>query len=71
MMAAQEQPQEVTQLLLAWNDGDESALEKLVPLVYEELRRLAKRRMQLERPDHTLQTTALINEVLSAAGGRA
>lgn len=62
MMAAQEQPREVTQLLLAWNDGDESALEKLVPLVYEELRRLARRYMRRERPDHTLQTTALINE---------
>lgn len=62
MMAAQEQPRDVTQLLMAWNDGDESALEKLVPLVYGELRRLARRHMQRERPDHTLQTTALINE---------
>jgi len=62
MLATQEQPREITQLLLAWNEGDESALEKLAPLVYEELRRLAKRRMRLERPDHTLQTTALINE---------
>jgi len=62
MLATQEQQREVTQLLLAWNDGDESALEKLAPLVYAELRRLAKRRMRLERPDHTLQTTALINE---------
>ncbi|HVP51105.1 MAG TPA: sigma-70 family RNA polymerase sigma factor [Terriglobales bacterium] len=61
-MLTQEQPREVTQLLLAWNDGDESALEKLVPLVYHELRHLAQRRMRLERPDHTLQTTALINE---------
>jgi len=62
MLVTQEQPREVTQLLLAWNEGDESALEKLVPLVYSELRRVAKRRMRLERPDHTLQTTALINE---------
>jgi len=62
MLATQEEPREVTQLLLAWNDGDESALERLVPLVYNELRRLAQRRMRLERPDHTLQTTALINE---------
>jgi len=62
MLATQEQPREVTQLLLAWNDGDASALEKLVPLVYNELRRLARRRMRLERPDHTLETTALINE---------
>jgi len=62
MVAGQEQPREVTQLLLAWNEGDESALVKLVPLVYNELRRLARRRVRLERPDHTLQTTALINE---------
>ena len=62
MMAAQGEPQEVTRLLLAWNQGDESALEKLVPQVYQELRRLAKRQMRGEHPDHTLQTTALINE---------
>jgi RNA polymerase sigma-70 factor, ECF subfamily len=62
MMSAQGESQEVTRLLLAWNDGDESALEKLVPLVYGELRRLAKRQMWGEHPDHTLQTTALINE---------
>ena len=62
MLATQEQPREVTQLLLAWNEGDECALEKLVPLVYQELRRLAKRQMRRERPDHTVQTTALINE---------
>lgn len=62
MVAAQSEPQEVTQLLLAWNEGDEGALEKLVPLVYNELRRLAKRQMWRERPDHSLQATALINE---------
>ncbi len=62
MAAVQAQPREVTQLLLAWNDGDESALEKLVPLVYDELRHLARRYMRRERPDHTLHTTALINE---------
>jgi len=62
MLATQEQPREVTQLLLAWNEGDDSALEKLVPLVYRELRHLAQRRLRLERPDHTLQTSALINE---------
>ncbi|MBS1792126.1 MAG: sigma-70 family RNA polymerase sigma factor [Acidobacteria bacterium] len=53
---------EITQLLLAWSEGDETAQEKLVPLVYEELRRLAKRYMARERGDHTLQTTALVNE---------
>ena len=61
-MTAANEPEGVTGLLLAWNDGDESALEKLVPVVYQELHRLARRQMQHERPDHTLQTTALINE---------
>jgi len=55
-------PHEITQLLLAWSEGDETAQEKLVPLVYDELRRLAKRYMARERGDHTLQTTALVNE---------
>jgi RNA polymerase sigma factor (TIGR02999 family) len=55
--------EEVTQLLVAWGDGDQSALEKLMPLVYEELRRLAHQHMRRERPGHTLQTTALVNEV--------
>jgi RNA polymerase sigma factor (TIGR02999 family) len=53
---------EVTQLLLAWSDGDHTALDKLTPLVYEELRRMAHRYMSHERPGHTLQTTALVNE---------
>ena len=55
-------PQEVTQLLLAWVQGDKSALERLTPLVYEELRRLARRYMGRESPGHVLQTTALVNE---------
>ena len=55
-------PSEVTQLLVAWSDGDNSALEKLIPLVYDELRRLARRYMIRERSGHTLQTTALVNE---------
>jgi RNA polymerase sigma-70 factor (ECF subfamily) len=54
--------QEITQLLLAWSDGDQAALERLTPLVYAELHRLAKGYMCGERPGHTLQTTALINE---------
>jgi len=54
--------QGITQLLLAWSDGDQAALEKLTPLVYAELHRLAKGFMFGERPGHTLQTTALINE---------
>jgi RNA polymerase sigma factor (TIGR02999 family) len=53
---------EVTRLLLAWSDGDEAALERLMPLVYAELRRVARRYMGRERTGHTLQTTALINE---------
>ena len=53
---------EVTQLLLAWSDGDQAAFEQLVPLIYEELRRLARRHMGRERVGHTLQTTALVNE---------
>jgi len=52
----------VTQLLVAWSDGDQTALDQLVPLVNEELRRLARGFMRRERPGHTLQTTALVNE---------
>jgi len=55
-------PKEITQLLVAWSDGDESALAELTPLVYEELRRLAHHYMSGERKGHTLQTTALVNE---------
>jgi len=54
--------QRVTDLLTRWGDGDDAALAELAPLVYEELRRLAHRQMCGERPDHTLQTTALVNE---------
>jgi hypothetical protein len=53
---------EVTALLLAWNEGDPAALKKLTPLVYQELRRLAKGYMGRERPGHLLQTTALMKE---------
>jgi RNA polymerase sigma factor (TIGR02999 family) len=53
---------EVTQLLADWSRGEEAALQKLTPLVYEELRHLAHRYMKGQRPDHTLQTTALVNE---------
>ena len=53
---------EVTQLLRAWSEGDESALDKLIPLVYDELHRLARHYMAQERPGHTLQATALVNE---------
>src|SRR5215470_15585257 len=55
-------PQEVTQLLADWGRGDEAALQKLMPLVYEELHRLAYHYMKAQCPGHTLQTTALVNE---------
>ena len=55
-------PHEITRLLVAWGDGDQSALEELAPLVQAELRRLAHRYMGRERPGHTLQTSALVNE---------
>jgi RNA polymerase sigma-70 factor, ECF subfamily len=55
-------PEEVTHLLLAWSRGDRSALDRLISLVYKELRRLAHRYMGQERAGHTLQTTALVNE---------
>jgi RNA polymerase sigma-70 factor (ECF subfamily) len=55
-------PKSVTQLLVAWSDGDQSALDQLVPLVHGELRRLARSYMRGERRGHTLQTTALVNE---------
>src|SRR5207344_1080654 len=51
-----------TELLRAWSQGDGSALDRLIPLVYEELHRLARRYMRQERPDHTLQATSLVNE---------
>ena len=57
------QPAQVTRLLLAWNQGDEAALDELLPIVYAELRRLARSYMARERYGHTLQPTALINEV--------
>jgi RNA polymerase sigma-70 factor, ECF subfamily len=53
---------DLSSLLRAWSDGDRNALEQLTPFVYEELRRLARRYMRRERPGHSLQTTALVNE---------
>ena len=52
----------VTELLADWTDGDQEALDKRIPLVYDELRRLASRQLRRERPEHTLQTTALVHE---------
>src|SRR5262245_66347962 len=55
-------PSEITELLHAWTGGDPGALDRLTPLVYEQLRRLASSHMRRERPGHLLQTTALVNE---------
>jgi RNA polymerase sigma factor (TIGR02999 family) len=54
--------QDVTDLLIEWGKGDQEALHQLMPLVYDELRRLASRHLRHERPGHTLQTTALVHE---------
>src|SRR5258708_29919299 len=56
------QQHEITQLLEEWSSGNQTALDRLYPLVYDELRRLARQYMRRERQGHTLQTTALINE---------
>jgi len=61
-MADSPGPAEITRLLVDWRGGDEAALEQLIPLVHDELRRLARRHMAHERVGHTLQATALVNE---------
>lgn len=63
-------PPEVTQLLADWGKGDRSALDKLFPLVQSELRRIAQRQMSQERPGHTLQATALVNEAYLKLAGQ-
>src|SRR6184192_4829530 len=63
-------PQRVTQLLADWSHGDDAALGELTPLVYEELRRLAHHFMEGQRPEHTLQTTALVNEAYLRLAGQ-
>jgi RNA polymerase sigma factor (TIGR02999 family) len=55
-------PTEFTQLLVSWRNGDKSALDRMTPVVYDELRRLARFFLSAERPDHTLQPTALVHE---------
>jgi RNA polymerase sigma-70 factor, ECF subfamily len=62
MGISKEIPEDITELLSRWSQGDETALEELMPIVYEELHQLAKQYMRRERPDHTLQATALVNE---------
>ena len=59
---SQPSPHDVTRLLRAWSSGDQEALDKLLPLVYDQLHQLARHYMAGERPGHTLQTTALVNE---------
>lgn len=56
------EPSDFTQMLLRWSDGDQEALNRLFPMVYEELKRLAHARVREERPGHTLNTTALVHE---------
>jgi RNA polymerase sigma factor (TIGR02999 family) len=56
-------PHQITSWLQAWSEGDEAALQQLIPVVYDELRRAARRHMARERASHTLQTTALVHEV--------
>jgi RNA polymerase sigma factor (TIGR02999 family) len=63
-------PEQVTSLLLLWRAGDKAALDKLMPLVYDELRRLANAYLRRERPDHTLQSTALVHEAYSRLVGQ-
>src|SRR5438552_16600621 len=55
-------PGDVTQLLIAWSNGDETALDRLMPIIYKELHQLADMRLRHERPGHTLQATAMVNE---------
>jgi RNA polymerase sigma factor (TIGR02999 family) len=55
-------PNQITRLLIDWRNGDQAALEQLIPLVHDELRRVARRHMAHERAGHTLQATALVNE---------
>src|SRR6476469_863918 len=60
---------ELTQLLRRWRDGDRDALDDLLPQVYERLRRMAHARMRAERPDHTLDTSALVHEAYLRVAG--
>ena len=62
MTSREKTPADVTDLLLAWSSGDEAAMDELMPLVYAELRRIARRYMGKEDRHHTLDTSALINE---------
>ena len=69
VVAADDTPRTVTRLLLKWREGDTEALEALVPLVYDELRRLARLQMRNQSPAHTLQPTALVHEAYARLVG--
>jgi RNA polymerase sigma factor (TIGR02999 family) len=69
-VAAPAHPGEITRLLLAWRQGDRDALDRLIPLVYAELHRMAERHLRRERPGHTLQPTAIVNELYLKLLGR-
>src|SRR5580700_2695867 len=60
---------QVSELLLHWGNGDRKALEAILPLVYDELRRLARANLRQQRPNHTLQTTALVHEAYLRLAG--
>ena len=62
-MASSHAPEDLTKMLIEWGGGDRDALDRLMPIVYDELRRIARRHFRRERPDNTLQPTALVNEV--------
>lgn len=66
-----QQPNQVTELLIRWRGGDREALDALMPLVYEELRQVARAYLQAERPEHTLQSTALVHEAYVRLVGQA
>src|SRR5437763_7070330 len=68
-MDAEPNSSELTQLLRRWRDGDRDALDDLLPQVYEQLRRMAHARMRAERPDHTLDTSALVHEAYLRVSG--
>jgi RNA polymerase sigma factor (TIGR02999 family) len=67
---AEKLPKDVTQLLIKWSDGDPAALDNLIPLVYDDLRRLAHHYLRAERAGHTLQTTALAHEAYFRLAGQ-
>src|SRR5437764_471031 len=65
------EPEEITRLLIEWSNGDQAALERLMPLIYRELHKAAKRYMARQNPGHTLQTTAVIHEAYLKLAGAA